>query len=419
VVVSRGATASMVELRVDIGDEFVANMRADGLIVASPTGSTAYALSAGGPILHPSHRGWVLVPIAAHAVQPAHRAARRGRGAHHGGGRARCRPTSTCSRLASLLHGDQVRVRARRTKVRFLHPAAGATTPRCAASCAGTKEWCRPCCGACRCAISSSSPHAGGARPRRSGFTPAVLTGETGAGKSILIDALQLALGSRGDAGVVREGARAPTSAAEFDSARPPLGLAGRGRLRARRPLLLRRTVDAQGKSRAWINGSPATVPRSCARLAEHLVDIHGQHAWQSLTRPACAVRAGLLDRALAALWAQGKPPRLEAASAQRWRRERERERLAWQIGEVEQAGPGERRVGRAQRRASAPGPCADPDRRAARSAVADAAPRRGAGPGRAADALADAARFDPRELPGGLEVLQGAQAQLPTLRIR
>ena len=50
VVVSRGASASMVELRVDVGDDFVANMRADGLIVATPTGSTAYALSAGGPI---------------------------------------------------------------------------------------------------------------------------------------------------------------------------------------------------------------------------------------------------------------------------------------------------------------------------------------------------------------------------------
>ena len=68
VVVSRGATASMVELKIDIGDEFVANLRADGLIVASPTGSTAYALSAGGPILHPGIDGWVLVPIASHTL---------------------------------------------------------------------------------------------------------------------------------------------------------------------------------------------------------------------------------------------------------------------------------------------------------------------------------------------------------------
>ena len=64
VVVSRGGTSSMVELKIDIGDEFVANIRSDGLILAAPTGSTAYALSAGGPILHPDIAGWVMVPIA-------------------------------------------------------------------------------------------------------------------------------------------------------------------------------------------------------------------------------------------------------------------------------------------------------------------------------------------------------------------
>ncbi|HET6789624.1 MAG TPA: NAD kinase, partial [Aquabacterium sp.] len=68
VVVSRGATASMVELRAEIDGQFVANYRADGLIVSSPTGSTAYALSAGGPILHPGLKGWVMVPIASHTL---------------------------------------------------------------------------------------------------------------------------------------------------------------------------------------------------------------------------------------------------------------------------------------------------------------------------------------------------------------
>ena len=68
VVVSRGATASMVEFRVEVDGDFVANMRADGLIVATPTGATAYALSAGGPILHPSIGGWVMVPIASHTL---------------------------------------------------------------------------------------------------------------------------------------------------------------------------------------------------------------------------------------------------------------------------------------------------------------------------------------------------------------
>ncbi len=123
VVVSRGATASMVELRVDIGDEFVANMRADGLIVASPTGSTAYALSAGGPILHPGIAGWVVVPIASHTlsnrpiVLPDSAAVRitvvAGRDAS---------ANFDMQGLASLLHGDQVRVKRSAHKVRFLHP---------------------------------------------------------------------------------------------------------------------------------------------------------------------------------------------------------------------------------------------------------------------------------------------------------
>ena len=123
VVVSRGATASMVELRVDVGDAFVANMRADGLIIASPTGSTAYALSAGGPILHPRIAGWVMVPIASHTlsnrpiVLPDNEEIRveivAGRDAS---------VNFDMQSLASLLHGDQVRVRRSQHKVRFLHP---------------------------------------------------------------------------------------------------------------------------------------------------------------------------------------------------------------------------------------------------------------------------------------------------------
>jgi NAD+ kinase len=123
VVVSRGATASMVELSVHIGDEFMANVRADGLIVASPTGSTAYALSAGGPILHPGIAGWVLVPIASHAlsnrpiVLPDSGEIRieivAGRDAS---------ANFDMQSLASLWHGDQVRVCRSAHKVRFLHP---------------------------------------------------------------------------------------------------------------------------------------------------------------------------------------------------------------------------------------------------------------------------------------------------------
>ncbi|MGL4807295.1 MAG: AAA family ATPase, partial [Giesbergeria sp.] len=118
-----------------------------------------------------------------------------------------------------------------------------------------------------------------------------VLTGETGAGKSILIDALQLALGGRGDAGMVREGSARAEVTAEFDTPPALLGwLDEAGFDTAADTLLLRRSVDALGKSRAWINGSPATAGQ-LREAGEQLVDIHGQHAWQSLTRPA-AVRA-------------------------------------------------------------------------------------------------------------------------------
>jgi NAD+ kinase len=123
VVVSRGATASMVELSVDIDDDFVANIRADGLIVCSPTGSTAYALSAGGPIVHPGIAGWVLVPIASHTlsnrpiVLPDKGEVRIGIVAGKD-----VSVNFDMHNLASLMHGDQVRVRRSAFKVRFLHP---------------------------------------------------------------------------------------------------------------------------------------------------------------------------------------------------------------------------------------------------------------------------------------------------------
>ena len=68
IVVSRGAGSGMVELRVEVDGHFMYNQRSDGLIVSTPTGSTAYALSAGGPLLHPSLTGIAMVPIAPHAL---------------------------------------------------------------------------------------------------------------------------------------------------------------------------------------------------------------------------------------------------------------------------------------------------------------------------------------------------------------
>ncbi|TMH07729.1 MAG: DNA repair protein RecN [Betaproteobacteria bacterium] len=248
-----------------------------------------------------------------------------------------------------------------------------------------------------------------------------VLTGETGAGKSILIDALQLALGSRGDALVVREGAARAEISAEFDA--PPTlqaWLADAGFDSGDESLLLRRTIDASAKSRAWINGSPATIAQ-LREAAEHLVDIHGQHAWQSLTRPA-AVRELLDERAgvdaaqLSRLWSQWKAAleALESARNHQGELERERERLAWQIGEVAKLAPADgewdelnaehQRLAHAQALLGAA--------RGALDAIADAEVNAEALTAQASDVLGDVAAYDAR-LAGTIEVLQGAQAQL------
>jgi len=123
VVVNRGATSGMVELRVEVDGHFVANQRADGLIVASPTGSTAYALSAGGPLLHPSNPGWVLVPIAPHTLsnRPIVLPEEVEITIELVSGRDASANFDMQS-LASLLHGDRVNVRRSQHKVRFLHP---------------------------------------------------------------------------------------------------------------------------------------------------------------------------------------------------------------------------------------------------------------------------------------------------------
>ncbi|MDM0043320.1 DNA repair protein RecN [Variovorax dokdonensis] len=182
------------------------------------------------------------------------------------------------------------------------------------------------------------------------GFT--VLTGETGAGKSILIDALQLALGSRADPGAVREGAQRLDVSAEFD---PDPALASwleEGGFESADAdadaLLLRRTVDTQGRSRGWINGSPATAAQ-LRELGERLVDIHGQHAWQSLTRPDSVRQlldayAGARQDKLDAPWLAWRQATaaLESAREQQDTLSRERERLQWQIGELDKLAPAE-----------------------------------------------------------------------------
>lgn len=173
-----------------------------------------------------------------------------------------------------------------------------------------------------------------------------VLTGETGAGKSILIDALALALGERADAGVVRAGCDKAEIVATFDVAciAEVVDWLRAADLEGDDELLLRRVVDAGGRSRAYINGTPATV-QQLREIAEFLVDIHGQHAHQSLLR-ADAQRAlldshaGLQDlgRRVAAAWNEWRRAEktLAEASAGGEALAREREQLLWQIGELE-----------------------------------------------------------------------------------
>jgi len=178
----------------------------------------------------------------------------------------------------------------------------------------------------------------------RGGFT--VLTGETGAGKSILIDALQLALGERADAGSVREGASRAEVCAEFELSEAVRDWLQEAGYDTEDGLLLRRTLDTQGKSRAWINGSPATATQ-LRELGDVLLDIHGQHAWQSLTRPASVL--GLLDAyakvdcgELARLWGLWRDAQRKLADAQSAQDslQHERERISWQLAEIEKLRP-------------------------------------------------------------------------------
>lgn len=123
VVVNRGASSGMVELRVEVDGHFVANQRADGLIVASPTGSTAYAMSAGGPMLHPSIPGWVLVPIAPHTLsnRPIVLPDITEIAIELVSGRDASASFDMQS-LAELARGDRIHVSRSEYSMRFLHP---------------------------------------------------------------------------------------------------------------------------------------------------------------------------------------------------------------------------------------------------------------------------------------------------------
>jgi DNA repair protein RecN (Recombination protein N) len=175
------------------------------------------------------------------------------------------------------------------------------------------------------------------------------LTGETGAGKSILVDALAFALGERADASLIRSGAERAEVSAEFDLDGAPAAAEWLREhdLDADEGLLLRRVLDGNGRSRAYLNGSPATV-QQLREVAESLVDIHGQHAHQSLLRGDAQralldTHAGLnplLTQVTGAwrAWRELKTS-LEAAAGGAEALLREREQLDWQVRELETLG--------------------------------------------------------------------------------
>lgn len=123
VVVYRGGTSGMVELRVEVDGHFVANQRADGLIIATPTGSTAYSLSVGGSLMHPALGGWIMAPIAPHTLsnRPIVLSDNAEVGIEIVSGRYASANFDMQS-LASLMIGDRITVRRSQHQVRFLHP---------------------------------------------------------------------------------------------------------------------------------------------------------------------------------------------------------------------------------------------------------------------------------------------------------
>ncbi|AOJ12656.1 DNA repair protein RecN [Burkholderia vietnamiensis] len=178
------------------------------------------------------------------------------------------------------------------------------------------------------------------------GFT--VFSGETGAGKSILIDALALALGERADASVVRAGCGRADITAEFTPHDRVARWLDEHAFDAEDTVMLRRVIDANGRSRAFINGTSATLAQ-LRELGEMLVDIHGQHAHQLLMRPDAQrelfdTHAGLAADAanVARAWRvwRDATQAIDAAKAHERELQLEREKLAWQLAELDKLAP-------------------------------------------------------------------------------
>ena len=253
------------------------------------------------------------------------------------------------------------------------------------------------------------------------GFT--VLTGETGAGKSILIDALQLALGERAEADVVREGAARAEVSAEFRvDAVASRWLAENALQGDGDTALLRRVVESGGRSRAFVNGTAVTLAQMRA-LGDLLLDVHGQHAHQSLLRPAAQLalldaHGGLHDSAQAvaaahASWRQAVKS-LEEAQAMEGSARAEQDRLRWIVEELAQVAPrpGEWAEVEAEHRRLAHGASLLEGSQAAVEQLADAEDSALARIDRATEQLTRLSDYDARLQPA-VDALAGARAQL------
>lgn len=253
------------------------------------------------------------------------------------------------------------------------------------------------------------------------GFT--VLSGETGAGKSILIDALQLALGERAEADVVREGAARAEVSAEFRVGGEAAAWLRENELAGDADTaLLRRVVDAGGRSRAFVNGTAVTLAQLRV-LGDLLLDVHGQHAHQSLLRPMAQLalldsHAGLaaMAHAVAAAYAAWRQAvrALDEAQAMEGSARAEQDRLRWIVEELEPVAPraGEWAEVEAEHRRLAHGASLLEGSQAAVEQLAEAEDSALARVDRAADQLSRLSDYDGRLQPV-VEALAGARAQL------
>lgn len=312
VVLHPGKVAHMIEFEVYIDEIFAFSQRSDGLIISTPTGSTAYSLSAGGPILTPSLDAITLVPMFPHTLSARPLVINgdstiRLRFSH----RRNDLEISCDSQIAlPIQEGEDVLIRRCDYHLNLIHPkdysyfntlsSKLGWSKNCSDFASSTLLYIKP--------VYTVYKHSYGFSYRKtimlaqltisnfaivreleidfhSGMT--AITGETGAGKSIAIDALGLCLGGRAEGDMVRTGAARADLCARFSLKDTPAALRWleANQLEDGRECLLRRVISSDGRSRGFINGT--AVPLSQLReLGQLLIQIHGQHAHQQLIKP-------------------------------------------------------------------------------------------------------------------------------------